>query len=70
MGCGLSPFTHHCAHDQTARARASLVLPVCEKWTFATAQLAAMYGLTSHSPYTERAFVEWAVTNTVSVPAV
>lgn len=38
---------------------------LCAKWTFATTQLAEMFGLTSHSPYTEPTFVEWAVTKTV-----
>lgn len=37
---------------------------ICSKWTFATAQLAAMYGLESHSPYTEASFVDWAISNT------
>ena len=37
---------------------------MCNEWTFATAQLAAMYGIESHSPYTEPAFVEWALANT------
>jgi asparagine synthase (glutamine-hydrolysing) len=37
---------------------------MCAKWTFATDQLAAMVGMQAHSPYTEPAFVEWAITNT------
>jgi len=37
---------------------------MCTEWTFATAQLAAMYGLESHSPYMEPEFVEWAIENT------
>jgi len=37
---------------------------MCAEWTFATAQLAAMYGLESHSPYTEPVFVEWAIQRT------
>ena len=37
---------------------------MCAQWTFATAQLAASHGLTSHSPYTEPRFVAWAIANT------
>lgn len=37
---------------------------ICAQWTFATEQLAAMYGLRSHSPYTERSFVDFAITST------
>ena len=37
---------------------------MCGAWSFATAQLAQMYGLESHSPYTEPAFVEWALAHT------
>jgi len=37
---------------------------MCSAWTFATGQLATMYGLESHSPYTEPSFVHWAISNT------
>ena len=37
---------------------------MCAKWTFATAALAEMYGLTSHSPYMEPRTVKWALQNT------
>lgn len=37
---------------------------MCAQWTFATSQLASSHGLTSHSPYTEPRFVEWAIANT------
>ncbi|CAK0881906.1 unnamed protein product [Prorocentrum cordatum] len=37
---------------------------MCAQWTFATGDLAAMYGLESHSPYTEPDFVAWAVRET------
>jgi len=34
---------------------------MCRQWTFATAKLAAMHRLASHSPYTEPPFVAWAL---------
>ena len=37
---------------------------MCGAWSFATSQLAQLYGLESHSPYTEPAFVEWALAHT------
>ena len=37
---------------------------MCGAWTFATPQLAQLHGLESHSPYTEPAFVEWALAHT------
>ena len=37
---------------------------MCHDWTFATAQLAKLHGLESHSPYTEPAFVKWALART------
>lgn len=37
---------------------------MCRKWTFATQALAKAHGLTSHSPYTEPGFVEWALAHT------
>ena len=37
---------------------------MCGAWTFATPQLAHLHGLESHSPYTEPAFVEWALEHT------
>jgi len=37
---------------------------MCREWTFATSALADLYGLHSHSPYTEPSFVEWALSST------
>lgn len=37
---------------------------MCGAWTFATPQLAQLHGLEAHSPYTEPAFVEWALAHT------
>lgn len=37
---------------------------MCSEWTFATGQLAAMYNLEAHSPYTEPDFVAWAIAHT------
>lgn len=37
---------------------------MCAEWTFATAKLAAAHGLTSHSPYMEPRFAQWAVAQT------
>ena len=55
-------FMWGCAddHDEWRRKRDKM----CAGWTFATAQLAASHGLTSHSPFTEPRFVKWAVATT------
>ena len=37
---------------------------MCGTWTFATEHLARLHGLESHSPYTEPAFVAWALAST------
>lgn len=37
---------------------------MCSEWTFATEALASLYGMTSHSPYTEPEFVAWAIAET------
>jgi asparagine synthase (glutamine-hydrolysing) len=37
---------------------------MCAQWTFSTEELAMMYNMRQHSPYTEPATVEWAIANT------
>jgi asparagine synthase (glutamine-hydrolysing) len=36
---------------------------MCAKWTFSTEDLARMYGMREHSPYTHPNTVEWAIAN-------
>lgn len=38
---------------------------MCKKWTFATADLAGLYGIVPHSPYMHADTAEWALSNTV-----
>lgn len=38
---------------------------MCAKWTFATSDLANLYGITANSPYTHPDTVEWALSNTI-----
>jgi len=37
---------------------------MCNKWTFATSQLADSYGIKEYAPYMEEQFVSWALENT------
>ena len=37
---------------------------MCAQWTFSTQELASMYGMKQHSPYTEKKMVDWAIATT------